>query len=165
MAEITLKGSPVHTVGDLPAVGQDAPEFTLVASDLSERSLKDYQGKRLVLNVFPSVDTPTCATSVRQFNQKAADVENTVVLCVSKDLPFALSRFCGAEGLENVASLSAFRSSFGKDYGLEMRTGPLQGLLSRAVLVLDGEGKVIYREQVPEIADEPDYASAIAALG
>lgn len=164
MAKITLKGNPIETVGELPQTGSKAPDFTLVASDLSERSLQDYRGKRVVLNIFPSVDTPTCATSVRQFNQQASASTNTVVLCISKDLPFALARFCGAEGLDEVESLSAFRADFGSAYGVEMRSGPLHGLLSRAVVVLDTEGKVLYRQQVPEIADEPDYDAAMAAL-
>ncbi|MCU4677351.1 thiol peroxidase [Catenovulum sp. 2E275] len=164
MASVTLKGNPIETVGDLPQVGSQAPNFTLVKSDLSEVSLADYKGKKLVLNIFPSVDTPTCATSVRKFNEQAAAFENTKVLCVSADLPFALGRFCGAEGIENVEAGSGFRSSFGQDYGLTFSTGPLAGLYSRSVVVIDEDGKVIYNEQVAETADEPNYQAALASL-
>ncbi|VUD56363.1 putative thiol peroxidase [Thalassocella blandensis] len=164
MATVTLKGNPIETVGDLPAVGNKAPAFTLVKTDLSEVSLSDYAGKKLVLNIFPSVDTGTCAMSVRNFNEKAASLENTTVLCVSVDLPFAMARFCGAEGIENVESASAFRSSFGSDYGLLFKNGPLAGLCSRCVVVIDADGKVVYTEQVSETADEPNYEAAIAAL-
>ncbi len=165
MANITLKGNPVETVGELPQPGSNAPDFTLVKSDLSEVSLKEYQGKRLILNIFPSIDTPTCATSVRSFNKEAGSQNNTVVLCVSADLPFAAGRFCGAEGIDNVATGSTFRApTFGKDYGVEITTGVLKGLLSRAVVVIDESGKVIHTEQVPEIADEPNYASALTVL-
>ncbi|MBN8432461.1 thiol peroxidase [Microbulbifer salipaludis] len=164
MANITLKGNPVTTVGELPAVGSDAPAFTLVQGDLSELTLDDLAGKRVVLNIFPSVDTPTCATSVRTFNEKVASLDNTVVVCVSADLPFAMARFCGAEGIENVKLGSAFRASFGKDYGVDFETGPLKGLLSRAVVVIDENGKVAYTEQVAETADEPSYEGAISAL-
>ncbi len=165
MATITLKGNPVETIGSLPAVGSAAPAFTLVKTDLSEASLANFAGKKLVLNVFPSIDTPTCATSVRTFNQKASDMPNTQVLCVSADLPFALKRFCGAEGIANVDTASVFRSpDFGKAYGLTITTGPLKGLLSRAVVVLDESGKVLHTEQVGEIANEPDYAAALAVL-
>lgn len=164
MATITFKGNPIETVGKLPKIGTQAPDFTLVKSDLSEISLQDYRGKRLVLNIFPSVDTPTCATSVRKFNQEAAQLDNVSILCVSADLPFAAGRFCGAEGIENVTTGSSFRSSFGDDYGVTIKTGPLAGLLSRAVVVIDEQGEVLYTEQIQETADEPDYDSALAVL-
>jgi len=165
MSQVTLKGNPVNTVGTLPAKGVEAPNFTLVKSDLSEVSLSDYKGTRVILNIFPSIDTGTCATSVRQFNQKASDLDNTVVLCISKDLPFAHNRFCGAEGIKNVVSLSAFRdSSFEKAYGVGMVDGPLKGLVARSVVVVDEEGKVAYTQLVGEIVDEPDYESALKAL-
>jgi thiol peroxidase len=165
MAIITLKGNPVHTSGELPTKGSQAPAFTLVRTDLSEVSLSDLAGKRIVLNIFPSVDTPTCAQSVRHFNAEASALTNTVVLCVSADLPFALGRFCGAEGLSNVQSASVFRApAFGRDYGVTITSGPLAGLLSRAVVVIDEQGRVIHTEQVAEIANEPDYALALAAL-
>ncbi|MEC9313337.1 MAG: thiol peroxidase [Pseudomonadota bacterium] len=163
MTTVTLKGNPFNTVGELPAVGSQAPSFTLTKTDLSDLNSSDLSG-RVVLNVFPSVDTPTCANSVRQFNSKASSLDNTTVVCVSKDLPFALDRFCGAEGLDNVVAASAFRSSFADDYGLKMQEGPLAELCSRAVVILDESGKVIYTEQVAEIADEPDYDKALAAL-
>mgnify|MGYP000120857894 FL=1 len=163
MTTVTLKGNPFNTVGELPAVGSQAPSFTLTKTDLSDLNSSDLSG-RVVLNVFPSVDTPTCANSVRQFNSKASSLDNTTVVCVSKDLPFALDRFCGAEGLDNVIAASAFRSSFADDYGLKMQEGPLAELCSRAVVILDESGKVIYTEQVAEIADEPDYDKALAAL-
>ena len=164
MATITLKGNAVETVGDLPSTGSAAPAFDLVKTDLSSATLESYKGKNLVLNIFPSIDTPTCATSVRTFNEKAASLDNTAVLCVAADLPFAFKRFCGAEGIENVESASTFRSSFGKDYGVEISTGVLTGLLSRAVVVIDANGEVVYTEQVGEIADEPNYDAALAAL-
>lgn len=164
MATVTLKGNPIETVGDLPAVGSKAPDFTLVKTDLSEVKLADYAGKKLVLNIFPSVDTGTCAMSVRSFNEKAASLDNTTVLCVSMDLPFAMARFCGAEGIDKVESASAFRSDFGSTFGLLFKSGPLAGLCSRCVVVIDEEGKVVYTEQVKETADEPNYEAAIAAL-
>ena len=164
MATVTLQGTPFDTVGQLPAVGTQAPDFVLVKTDLSTTSLADFKGKRLILNIFPSVDTGTCAKSVRTFNKEATSLSNTQILCVSADLPFAAARFCGAEGIENVATGSSFRGSFGKDYGLSFASGPLTGLLSRAVVVIDENAKVIYTEQVGETADEPDYAAAIAAL-
>jgi thiol peroxidase len=165
MAKITLKGNPVTTCGDLPAVGSNAADFSLVTKDLAKTSLGDLKGQRVVLNVFPSIDTGTCAASVRQFNQVASDLPNTKVLCISRDLPFAQGRFCGAEGLENVITLSDFDTGkFGKDYGLQITDGPLAGLFSRAVVVLDENGKVIHTEQVAEIADEPNYEAALAAL-
>ncbi|AFJ03178.1 Thiol peroxidase, Tpx-type [Methylophaga frappieri] len=163
MATVTLKGNPIETVGELPEVGSQAPGFNLVKDDLSELTGQDISGK-VVLNIFPSVDTGTCAMSVRQFNSKAAALDNTTVVCVSKDLPFALSRFCGAEGLNDVVVGSAFRSSFGDDYGVTFTSGPLTGLLSRAVVVIDEQGKVIYTQQVAETADEPDYDAALNAL-
>lgn len=164
MAAITFQNTPVSTVGELPQKGSSAPQFDLVGTDLSAVTSGDFAGKRVVLNIFPSVDTGTCAMSVRRFNELAAGLENTTVLCVSRDLPFAQERFCGAEGIENVVSASAFRSTFGEDYGVTMSDGPLAGLLSRAVVVVDADGTVLYTEQVPEIADEPDYDAALAAL-
>lgn len=165
MAEITLKGNKIHTLGNLPEVGSNLKDFVLVKNDLSNATLADYAGKRLVLNIFPSLDTGTCAASVRHFNQAASSLENTVVLCISKDLPFAQARFCGAEGLNNVETLSDFRTgAFGKDYQVEIVDGPLANLESRAVIVTDEKGKIIYTQQVPEIVDEPDYDKALAAL-
>jgi len=165
MASITLGGNPIHTSGELPKVGSQAPDFKLVKNDLSIATLADFKGSKLVLNIFPSIDTGTCAASVRKFNQTASQLENTKVLCISRDLPFAQKRFCGAEGLENVINLSDFKSgSFGKDYGLEITDGVLAGLHSRVVLVVDENGTVTYTQQVPEIADEPNYDAAIAAL-
>ena len=165
MAHITLGGNPVHTTGELPENGAQAPDFNLVKGDLSTVSLADLKGSRLVLNIFPSVDTGTCAASVRKFNEKAAGLNNTKVLCISRDLPFAQNRFCGAEGIDNVVSLSDFRDgSFGQSYGLTISDGPLAGLHSRAVVVVDENGKVVYTQQVSEIKDEPDYDSALAAL-
>ena len=165
MATITLKGNPVHTVGTLPEKGSIAPDFILVKTDLSEIRLSDYKGKKVNLNIFPSLDTSTCAASVRRFNKEAQDLDNTIVLCISMDLPFAHSRFCTSEGLEKVVNASAFRSpEFGQDYGVLFTDGPLKGLLSRAVVIVDEEGKVIYTEQVPEIVNEPDYSSTLAVL-
>ena len=165
MASITLKGSPVETSGELPRVGSKAKDFTLVKADLSETNLASYAGRKVVLNIFPSIDTPVCALSVRRFNTEVSKRENTVVLCISADLPFAHKRFCGAEGLENVTTLSTFRNqSFGKDYGVVMTTGPLKGLMSRAVVVIGTDGVVKYTEQVSEISQEPDYDAALAAL-
>ena len=163
MAEITFQGSPINTQGDLPAAGSIAPDFTLVKQDLSETILADYKGRRLLLNIFPSLDTGICATSVRTFNEKAAGLENTTVLCVSADLPFAQGRFCGAEGIENVEIASSFRAAFGDHYGVTIADGPLAGLLSRAVVVIDGNGTGLYTEQVPEIAQEPNYDAALHA--
>ena len=165
MASITLGGNPVHTSGELPAVGTQLADFALVQNDLSVASLSDFAGKKLVLNIFPSVDTGTCAASVRKFNQSASDLENTKVLCISRDLPFAQKRFCGAEGLENVVNLSDFKEgSFGKANGLEIVDGPLKGLHSRAIIVVDANGKIVHTEQVAEIANEPNYEAALAAL-
>jgi len=165
MSQVTFKGTPVHTQGDLPAVGAIAPNFSLTSSDLSQKTLKDFEGKRVVLNIFPSVDTGTCAASVRAFNEIASSLDNTVVLCISKDLPFAQSRFCSAEGLKNVITLSEYKdSNFSDAYGLKFVDGPLEGLLSRAVVVIDESGKVIYTEQVAEIVDEPNYEAALNVL-
>lgn len=164
MAEVTLGGNAVHTSGELPQVGTAAPDFSLVGSDLSAFEAGDYAGKNVVLNIFPSVDTPTCATSVRQFNERAAGLEETSVVCVSADLPFAQGRFCGAEGIDNVATGSTFRSSFGDDYGVTLTDGKLAGVLARAVVVIGPEGKVKYTELVSEIANEPDYDAALAAI-
>ena len=165
MATITLGGNPIQTSGDLPKVGTKAPDFALVKNDLSTVTLADFAGSRLVLNIFPSIDTGTCATSVRKFNEKASQLQNTKVLCISRDLPFAQKRFCGAEGIENAISLSDFKSGrFGKDYGLEMVDGALNGLHSRVVIVLNESGIVLYAEQVAEIADEPNYENALAVL-
>ncbi|SEO67778.1 thiol peroxidase [Aquisalimonas asiatica] len=162
MAEISLRGTPVNTVGELPAAGTRAPDFKLTRTDMSELSLQDLKGKNIVLNIFPSIDTPVCANSVRRFNEDAAKRDNTVVLCVSADLPFAQSRFCGAEGLEDVIPASTFRQpEFGSDYGVAMANGPLAGLLSRAVVVVNAQGDVVYSEQVPEIGQEPDYEQAL----
>ncbi len=165
MATITLKGNAIATIGDLPEVGSQAPNFTLIKNDLSSSTLADYQGAKVVLNIFPSIDTGTCAASVRQFNTEAAELENTKVLCISRDLPFAQARFCGAEGIDNVINLSDFATAdFGKDYNLLIANGPLKDLHSRAVIVLDENGKVLYTEQVPEIVDEPNYKAALEAL-
>ncbi|MCB5161634.1 thiol peroxidase [Marinomonas algarum] len=164
MTTVTLKGNAFETVGSLPAVGSAAPAFELVKTDLSVASLADYEGQKLVLNIFPSVDTPTCATSVRKFNESAAALKDVNVMCVSADLPFAAGRFCGAEGIDNVDMGSTFRSTFGADYGLSFTTGPLKGLLSRSVVIIDESGKVLYTEQVAETADEPNYDAALAAL-
>jgi len=165
MATVTLKGNAINTSGKLPEVGSKAPDFNLVKTDLSTCNLNDYKGHKLVLNIFPSIDTGTCAQSVRQFNKEASKLENTKVLCISRDLPFAQSRFCGAEGIENVTNLSDFKdNNFGKAYGLDFTDGPLEGLHSRAVIVLDENGTVTYAEQVPEIVDEPNYKAALDAL-
>ncbi|HOK74023.1 MAG: thiol peroxidase [Bacteroidales bacterium] len=165
MATITFKGNPVTTYGDLPVTGARAPEFVLVKTDLSNFSLADAAGKKLILNIFPSLDTSVCATSVRKFNELAAGKEDTLVLAISKDLPFAHNRFCSTEGIKNVIPLSGFRNSdFGKDYGVEMTSGPLAGLYSRSVVVIDRNGTVRYTEQVPEITQEPDYEAALKAV-
>lgn len=164
MAKITFKGSPINTVGNLPDVGVRAKDFNLVASDLSEKKLSDYAGKKVILNIFPSIDTGVCAASARQFNEKASSLDNTVVVNVSRDLPFALNRYCAAEGLNDVENLSDFRGSFGEDYGVTLQDSPLHGLLSRAVVVVDETGKVIYTEQVPEIGQEPNYEAALASV-
>lgn len=162
MATVTFKGNPIHTNGDLPHKGATLNNFALVASNLSEKNLADYQGKRLVLNIFPSIDTGVCAASVRHFNEAASNLKNTVVLCISKDLPFAASRFCGAEGITNVETLSAFRSA---DFDtLIINDGPLKGLFSRCIIVIDEHGKIIHTEQVSEIGQEPNYVAAIDVL-
>ncbi|MEW1720999.1 thiol peroxidase [Streptomyces sp. NPDC093109] len=162
---VNFKGSPVNVSGDFPKVGAEAPAFELVAGDLSTATLTTFAGQRKVLNIFPSVDTGTCAASVRKFNEVAAGLENTAVLCVSADLPFAQGRFCGAEGLENVKTLSTFRSrAFVESYGVDLAEGPLAGLAARAVIVLDENDKVIYTELVEEISEEPNYEAALAAL-
>lgn len=165
MAKITFKGGAVNTAGELPATGSSAPNFKLVKTDLSEVSLSDFSGKKVVLNIFPSLDTSVCATSVRKFNAEAEKLANTIVLCISRDLPFAHGRFCSTEGLKNVISLSEYKDdSFSKAYGVKIADGPLAGLHSRAVVVVNEQGKVVYNEQVPEIAQEPDYTKALAAL-
>ncbi|GGY16358.1 thiol peroxidase [Paludibacterium paludis] len=166
MATVTLRGNPVDVAGNLPAKGQKAPDFLLTGADLADVSLAAFAGKRKILNIFPSVDTPTCATSVRKFNVKAAGLAGTVVLCVSADLPFAQKRFCGAEGIENVVSLSTFRHpEFAERFGVRLASGPLAGLTARAVLVLDENDAVLHAQLVGEIGDEPDYEAALAALG
>jgi thioredoxin-dependent peroxiredoxin len=163
MAQITFKGNPINTVGDLPAVGSPAPSFSVTGTDLGTVTNDQFQGKSVLLNIFPSLDTGICAASVRTFNERAA-AGGATVLCVSKDLPFALSRFCGAEGIENVVTASAFRDSFGEDYGITMADGPMAGLLGRAVVVIGADGNVAYTELVPEIVQEPNYDAALAAL-
>ena len=165
MAQTALRGNPVQTVGDLPAVGSPVPSFKVTGDNLAEVTAADFAGKNIVLNIFPSIDTPTCATSVRTFNQRAADLADTVVLCVSADLPFAQKRFCGAEGIDNVKTASTFRSDFGEQFGVTLAEGPMAGLMARAVVVVDASGNVVHSQLVPEIADEPDYDAAIAALG
>ncbi len=165
MAKITLKGNPFKTVGSLPKVGKKAPKFTLIKSDLSKAKLKDFKGSKLILNIFPSIDTGTCAASVRNFNKEAAGLENTKVLCISRDLPFAQARFCGAEGIENVITLSDFaKGKFGKNYGLTIKDGPLANLHSRSIVVINEEGVVTYTEQVSETVNEPNYEAALKAL-
>ena len=164
MANITLKGGAVHTSGTLPAVGSKVSDFKLVRNNLSEVTLNDFAGKIKVLNIFPSVDTGTCAASVRHFNESAAKLNNAVVLNISADLPFAQARFCGAEGIKNCETLSSFRGTFGKDYGLQIMDSPLAGLLSRAVIVLSADNKVLYTEQVGEIVNEPNYDAALKTI-
>ncbi len=165
MAQITLQGNPVQTVGNLPAVGMEAPSFKLVKTDLSEASMQDFAGKNIILNIFPSLDTSVCAASVRRFNKEAGESPDTVVLCISADLPFAHQRFCETEGLNDVIPLSVFRSpEFGRDYGVTITSGPLAGLMSRAVVIIDKSGEVAYTEQVPEITQEPDYDASLLAL-
>ncbi len=164
MAQITFKGDTIHTAGSLPEIGASAPDFRIVKTDLSTMSLSDFKGKRVLLNIFPSLDTPVCAASLRRFNVEASALPNSVVLCISKDLPFAQKRFCAAEGLDNVITGSEYRdANFSLAYGVLITDGPLEGLFSRAVLVIDEEGKVLYTEQVPEIAQEPDYEKSLAA--
>lgn len=165
MAKITLQGKEINTNGELPAVGSQAPDFRLVDSDLNDRSLADYAGKKKLLYIVPSLDTPVCGTSTKKFNEYSAQHDDTVMLVIAADLPFAMSRFCGAENIENVSTLSMMRSkSFAKDYGVLITDGPLAGIAARAVVVLDENNKVIYSELVPEIAQEPDYDAAIAVL-
>lgn len=164
MSTITFHGDAIQTNGTLPAVGENLKDFTLVAVDLSEKHLADFKGKNIILNIFPSINTGVCAKSVRAFNKAAANLENTVVLCISKDLPFAQSQFCAAEGIENVVMLSDFRSNLGEEYGVQMIEGPLRGLLSRAIIVVNPEGKITYTEQVPEVTDEPNYEAALKAV-
>ena len=164
MSKVTLQGNPVEIGGSFPAAGAAAPALSLAAGDLSDKTLADFAGKRKVLNIFPSVDTNVCAQSVRTFNERASSLDNAVVLCISADLPFAQARFCGAEGLDNVVSLSTFRSSFARDWGVAIESGPLRGLTARAVVVLDKNDKVQHAELVPEIAREPDYDAALAVL-
>jgi thiol peroxidase len=165
MATVTLKGNPFQTIGELPSIGSKAPAFNLIASDLSSKTLEDFKGTKLVLTIFPSIDTGTCAASVRQFNKEAGNLENTKVLCISRDLPFALGRFCGAEGLDQVMTLSDYKyGNFGKEYGLIFTNGPLDALLSRSIIVLDENGYVLYTEQVLETNEEPNYKNALAAL-
>lgn len=164
MSQVTFHGNPVQVNGTLPAVGQTAPAFSLAAADLSDKTPADFAGKRKVLNIFPSVDTDVCAQSVRKFNQRASSLDNAVVLCISADLPFAQARFCGAEGLDKVVTLSSFRSSFAQDYGVALADSPLRGLTARAVVVLDEADKVLHVQLVGEIGDEPDYDAALAVL-
>ena len=165
MAQITLEGNPINTNGELPAVGSTAPDFKLVAADMSDKTLADFAGKKVVLNIFVAIDTGICAESTRRFNAAAGSLDNTVVLCISADLPPTLARFCGAENLNDVITLSTFRNpEFGQDYGLTISDGPIRGLTSRAIVVIDEGGKVIHTEQVPEIAQEPDYDAALTKL-
>ena len=165
MQKITLRGSEINTIGKLPAAGNKAPDFKLVKTDLSEVSVSDFEGTRLVMNIFPSIDTGTCAASVRKFNELASSLVNTKVLCISRDLPFAQKRFCGAEGLENVINLSDFKSGqFGKDYGVEMTDGKMAGLHSRAVIVIDENGHILHSQLVLELSQEPDYEAALSTL-
>ena len=165
MAQITLQGNPAQTIGELPERGVKAPDFLLTRTDLSDVRLGDFAGKRLVLNIFPSIDTPVCATSVRRFNSEAAGTQNTVVLCISADLPFAHKRFCEIEGLERVVPLSVFRNpEFGKEYGVTIKSGPLAGLLARAVVVIDTKGIVVYSELVAEIGSDPNFEAALQAV-
>lgn len=165
MSQITFKGSPIETIGELPKVGSKAPKFRLVTKDLTNASLEEYAGKRIVLNIFPSLDTSVCAASVRRFNKEAGELKNSIVLCISADLPFAHKRFCEAEGLNNVITLSTFRDTeFGHDYGVIITSGPLTGLLSRAVVIIDKAGTVVYTEQVPEIAQDPNFEAALTFL-
>ena len=161
---ITLGGTAIHTVGKLPAVGTQVQDFTLTGVDLTEKTFADYKGKYVIMNIFPSVNTGVCSKSVRKFNEDASGLHNTTVLCISKDLPFAQKQFCGAEGIDHVVMLSDFRTDFGSSYGVEIADGPMRGLLSRAVIVVDPQGKIVYEQQVPEIGQEPDYAAAIAAV-
>jgi thioredoxin-dependent peroxiredoxin len=165
MAQTALGGNPVNTIGDLPSVGSATPSFSVTKADLSDITPADLAGQRVVINIFPSLDTATCATSVRKFNELASGLDNTTVLCVSADLPFAQTRFCGAEGLSNVVTASTFRGDFGTTYGVKLIDGKMAGLMARSVVVLDENGKVLHSQLVPEIAQEPDYDAAVASLG
>lgn len=165
MSQITFKGNPIHTAAELPEIGSNAPDFTVVKTDLSSISMNEFKGKKVVLNIFPSIDTPVCAASVRRFNAEAAKLTNTTVLCISRDLPFAQTRFCAAEGINNVIAGSEYRdSSFSDAYGVKIVDGPLAGLFSRAIVIIDEQGTVVYTQQVPEIGQEPDYDKALAAI-
>jgi thiol peroxidase len=165
MAKITRRGNPINTIGNLPIVGSKAPDFTLVLTDLNDTGLEDFLGQRIIMNIFPSLDTSTCAASVRRFNMEAQNLENTVVLCISMDLPYAHKRFCVAEGLENVISASGFRNpEFGKDYGITVIDGATRGLYSRAVIVIDENASIIYTQQVPEVTEEPDYEEVLLVV-
>lgn len=165
MAQITLKGNIINTIGDLPEIGTLSPDFSLTKTDFTETTLSDYKGKNVILNIFPSLDTSTCAASVRHFNKEAGGLSNTVVLCISKDLPFAHKRFCESEGIENVINASEFRNTaFSDAYKVKFANGPLAGLFSRSIVVINSEGKVIYTQQVPETTQEPDYEKALASL-
>jgi thiol peroxidase len=161
---ITMGGNPVHTEGKLPEAGTTVLPFELTGVDLQEKTYEDYKGKFVIMNIFPSVNTGVCSKSVHKFNEEAAGLPNTTVLCISKDLPFAQKQYCGAEGIDNVVMLSDFRSDFGNTYGVQMTDGPFRGLHSRAVIVVDPQGAIVYQQQVPEIGQEPDYAAAIAAV-
>lgn len=164
MAKVTFQGNPIETVGDLPKMGENAPDFQLTKNDLSDVSLADFSGKIKVINIFPSVDTSVCASSVKEFNKRAESLGDTVILCVSADLPFASSRFCATEGLNNVISLSSFRSSFADDYGVRISEGPLKGLCSRAVIVIGKDNRVLYSEHVKEISQQPNYDEALKSI-
>lgn len=161
---ITMGGKTIHTMGKLPAVGTEVKDFSLTGTDMTEKSFADYKGKYVIMNIFPSVNTGVCSKSVRKFNEDAANIPNATVLCISKDLPFAQKQFCGAEGIDHVVMLSDFRTDFGNTYGVEITDGPMRGLLSRAVVVVDPQGKIVYEQQVPEIGQEPDYAAAMGAI-
>ncbi|WP_242204384.1 thiol peroxidase [Aestuariivivens insulae] len=165
MAILSLKGTPINSKGELPKVGDNAPDFELAAADLSNKTLNDYKGHKVIMNIFHSIDTGTCAASVRAFNKQASALENTKILCISKDLPFAMSRFCGAEGIDNVETLSDFRDgNFGEAYNLTYIDGPIRGLLARAIIILDENGKIIYTQQVQSVTEEPNYNEALEAL-
>ena len=166
MAKITLGGNDTNTIGDLPAVGRDAPDFTLVSKDMSEKTLASYHGQKVVLNIYPSIDTGVCAASTKKFNEEADQLENTRIVCVSRDLPFALNRYCEAEGIKNLDNLTNFRDGgdFGRNYGVEITDGAFKGLNARAVVVIDEQGKVVYTELVPEVGQEPNYEAALSAL-
>ena len=164
MATVSLKGNLINTKGSLPEVGSQAPNFELTKDDLSDVSLDNYKGSRVIMNIFHSIDTGTCAQSVRQFNEEASELENVKILCISKDLPFAMARFCGAEGIENVETLSDFRGNFGDNYNLTYIDGPIKGLLARSIVVLDENGKILHTEQVHEVVEEPNYKAALEAL-